>query len=430
MSFTRQPSVGVVRSVVGVETDVLSTESGAGLRRSVVWFMAVAAAVGTAAIYPLQPAIAEVAGSVGASVTAIGTALACGPVGYLLGLALLVPLVDLLSPKIVLALQFAALAAAFALNAAATTPWMLGFAVGLIGIGSTVGAQLSSVAGRFAAAGERATMLGIVTAGISAGILGGRIVGGWLTSVVGWRGTLLVFAGTCLAMAAIAFVVIPSARRSTTSGYLATLRGLPGLYVRFPALRVAAGRGTLWFFGFCAIWSGIAVALAQPPFSYSPERIGLYAVAGLLGIAATRIAGSWVDRVGARRVILIGLVVAAAAAATLGWSLSSTAVTLVCLGLFDAGLFAAQVANQSTVLAINPGAPAQFNSAYMVVYFIGGSLGTAFGAAAVGWFGWPATAAITAGVIAVALVITRTASTPSPPAGPLPTARRGTADER
>ena len=65
-----------------------------------------------------------------------------------------------------------------------------------------------------------------------------------------------------------------------------------------------------------------------------------------------------------------------------------------------------RVANQSTVLAIDPAAPAQFNSAYMLVYFIGGTLGTAFGAAAVGWFGWPATTAIAAGAIALAMIIT------------------------
>nr|WP_246597785.1 hypothetical protein [Nocardia tengchongensis] len=78
------------------------------------------------------------------------------------------------------------------------------------------------------------------------------------------------------------------------------------------------------------------------------------------------------------------------------------------LGLFDAGLFAAQVANQSTVLAIDPAATARFNSAYMLVYFVGGSAGTAFGAAAVSWFGWAVTAFIAAGaiVIVVAAAIT------------------------
>lgn len=81
-------------------------------------------------------------------------------------------------------------------------------------------------------------------------------------------------------------------------------------------------------------------------------------------------------------------------------------MTLACLGVFDAGLFAAQVANQSTVLAIDPAAPAQLNGAYMLVYFVGGSGGTAFGGAAVGWFGWPATTAVAACAISLALIVT------------------------
>ncbi len=199
---------------------------------------------------------------------------------------------------------------------------------------------------------------------------------------------------------------MPRTRGGAERGYLATLRSIPGLYVRYTALRLAATRGTLWFFAFCAMWAGLAVALSQPPYSYSAERIGVYALAGLLGILATRVSGLWTDRVGARRVILAGLVIAGAAAAIIGFALPSAAATVACLALFDAGLFAAQVANQSTILAIDPAAPARFNSAYMLVYFVGGSLGTAFGAAAVERFGWPATTTTTAAAIAVAAAIT------------------------
>lgn len=384
----------------------MKTASDPGLRNTTVWFMAFAAALGTATIYPLQPAIADVGASLDISLSEAGVALAFGPLGYLVGLAVLVPLVDRFPPRYVLAAQFGMLACALVANAAASTSWLLGLTVGLVGAGSAVGAQLSSVAGRFAATSRRATVLGIVTAGISAGIIGGRIVGGWLTEVFGWRGTLLVFALLCVAFSLFALSVLPGAPGNITTGYLSVLRGMPGLYLRFPALRLAAGRGALWFFAFCAVWSGIAVALAQPPFSYSAEQIGLFAVAGLLGMVATRVAGSWTDRVGARIVILVGLVIAGLSAAMLAWCLSNTVATLIGLALFDAGLFAAQVANQSTVLAIEPAAPARFNSAYMVVYFIGGSLGTAFGAAAVGWLGWPGTATVTVAMIAAAMVLT------------------------
>jgi MFS family permease len=109
--------------------------------------MALAAALGTASIYPLQPAIADVAGSLHTSLATIGVALACGPLGYLLGLALLVPLVDRFAPRCVLSTQFGALAIALAVNAVVGTPWLLGLVVGVVGAGSSVGAQLSSVAG-------------------------------------------------------------------------------------------------------------------------------------------------------------------------------------------------------------------------------------------------------------------------------------------
>ncbi|EID53460.1 MFS transporter [Saccharomonospora xinjiangensis] len=383
-----------------------TTPIAAPLRAPVVWFMSLAAALGTSAIYPLQPAIADVAGSLGSPVTAVGFALACGPAGYLIGLALLVPMVDRFPANRVLAMQFAVLAAALAVNTVVSSVWALGPVIGVIGACSAVGAGLSSVAARLAPPHRRATILGIVTAGISAGILAGRIVGGWLADEIGWRGMILVFAAACAVVAVSCLSLLPATQGGGGRGYLATLRSIPGLVVRYSVLRLAALRGALWFFAFCAVWAGLAVALSEPPFSYSAERIGLYALAGLSGIVATRIAGTWTDRAGARRVILVGLALTGAAAAVIGFALENTAVTLVCLALFDAGLFAAQVANQSTVLAINPAAPSRFNSAYMLVYFVGGSLGTAFGAASVEWFGWPGTALLAAGTVGAAALLT------------------------
>jgi len=198
-----------------MQTDVISDARPAVLSTPVVWFMALAAALGTASIYPLQPAIADVAGSLHASLATVGVALACGPLGYLAGLALLVPLVDRLAPSRVLSTQFGALAIALTVNAAVGTPWLLGLVIGVIGAGSSVGAQLSSVAGRFANPRRRATVLGIVTAGISAGILAGRIVGGWLNDEIGWRGMFLMFGTACAIIAVSALFVLPGATGST-----------------------------------------------------------------------------------------------------------------------------------------------------------------------------------------------------------------------
>lgn len=381
-------------------------ENAADLRGIVVLFMAIAAALGTSTIYVLQPSIADVAASTHTGIAVIGVALACGPIGYLVGLLAVVPLVDRFPPRDVLGAQFALLGLALALSATAKSVVVLALLIGITGACSVVGAGLSSIASRLTLPNRRATNLGIVTAGISAGILAGRIVGGWLADQMGWRGMLFAFAAVCATFAICCRIVLPTTHGNVTGGYFAGLLSLPSLFANHVALRLAAFRGALWFFGFCAVWTGLAVALSQPPFSYTAERIGLYALAGLSGIAATRIAGVWTDRVGARKVILFGLTLAGCGALVGGMVLHNTAATLVCLALFDAGLFAAQVANQSTVLALNPAAPARLNSAYMVVYFVGGTLGTMFGTAAVEWFGWATSSALIAVLIAIAAVIT------------------------
>jgi MFS family permease len=216
----------------------------------------------------------------------------------------------------VLSTQFGALAIALAVNAVVDTPWLLGLIVGVIGAGSSLGAQLSSVARRFANPQRRATVLSIVTAGISAGILAGRIVGGWLNNEIGWRGMFLVFAAACAIDAVSVFFVLPGAAGSVMSGYLASLRRLPVLYLRCAPLRLAAGRGASGFshsvrcgqvLGWLCRSRRSLIRLSALACTRSP---GCWA-------SSPRVAGAWTDRIGARKVLMVGLVVALIAAATL-----------------------------------------------------------------------------------------------------------------
>lgn len=370
-----------------------------------VAFLALAAALGTSTIYLLQPAVADVATALRTDLGTIGLALAAGPVGYLIGLVVLVPLVDRHPPSRLIAAAFGLLAASLVLTAVTDDVLLLGIVLAVTGAGSAVGAGLSSLAGRIAPAHRRATVLGTVTAGIAGGILAGRIVGGWLSEQLGWRAMTGLAALACAAVAVCCLLLLPTRPATTTGGVLVGLRALPGLFRRYAELRASAARGALWFFAFCALWAGLAVALSAPPHSLSAERIGLYALAGLSGIAATPIAGAWTDRVGPRRVILVGLGLAGVAAALSAGALDSPALLVACLAVVDAGLFAAQVANQSTVLAIDPATPARFNSAYMAVYFVGGSLGTAAGALVAQRHGWAPVAALVTAAITLAAVL-------------------------
>jgi predicted MFS family arabinose efflux permease len=180
---------------------------------------------------------------------------------------------------------------------------------------------------------------------------------------------------------------------------------MPRLLLTHPELRRAALAGAMWFFAFSLVWTGLALALALPPLNLSPTVVGLYSLAGVAGIFATRAAGQFADRFGSQPVMLAGLALAFLCTLAMPFTLTIAPLALLSLALFDSGLFSAQVANQRRVLNLAPQRPAPFNSLYMVVYFVGGSLGTAAGGPLVSALGWPAVALTAATAIVLAVGI-------------------------
>lgn len=362
-------------------------------------FLALAAAVATSTSYTVQPELGVIAADLGASLASTSAAAGLPIVGYLLGLALLVPLVDRVRPHMLISAQLAALAGALVLAAVATSVFVFGAGLLLSGICASTGAQMSTLAAKHSPADRQGRALGVVTAGISAGILLGRMLGGGLTDLVGWRAMLLLVAAACLACAGVGRAVLPRGVIRAPGSWLSGLLSTPGLLRARPDLLGAAVAGGLWFFAFSLIWVGVSLALSLPPHGLSPTVVGLYSLAGIAGMLVTPTAGRMADRFGSRPIVLAGLLTALVCTVAMWPALGSAPLLLAALALFDAGLFAAQVANQRRVLNMDPLRPAQMNSTYMVIYFVGGSLGAAAGGPIVSLLGWPAA------VIAAALAI-------------------------
>jgi len=367
------------------------------------------AALATSTSYVIQPELTDVARDLGSSVSTISVCAGSAIIGYLVGLVLLVPLVDHLRANLLVAGQLTVLAAGLVFAATAPNAALFGAGLFVSGACASTGAQMSTLAGKHAPPQHRGRALGTVTAGISAGILLGRILGGAMADQFGWRHMLLIVAAACIAVAATALGILPRAGIIATESYRSVIRTMPQLFRSDRSLRIAATSGALWFFAFSLIWVSLSLALSLPPLQLSPAVIGLYSLAGLAGILATRIAGTLADRYGSPRVVIAGLALAFVCAITMTFSLQLTPVLLASLALFDAGLFAAQVANQSRVLSLDPARPAKFNSTYMAVYFIGGTAGTAVGGSLVTWIGWNGAASVAAAALTAAALITRLA---------------------
>ncbi|WBO61927.1 MFS transporter [Streptomyces camelliae] len=358
------------------------------LPRGGTFLLASIAGTAIANNYTIQPELTAVAADLGVPLAVIGLVPTAALTGCMAGFALLLPLTDHLAPHRLVGAQLTALAAALALAAAAPGAGVLLAAYLLIGATASVAAQASNIAGRHAPTGRRGTGVATVAAGMSAGILLGRLAGGALTGVLGWRGMLLVFAALALLGAIAAAALLPRQRPHSDRGYRAALATLPPLLRQFPELRRAVAMGGLWYFAFNLIWVALALALAQPPHSLSPGAIGLYSLAGLLGFAALPLTGRLADRYAPATVRTACVLAAAAGTALLATGLDSPPVTAFGLAVFDAGCFAAQAANQSRIIALAPARSGSLSSVYLVLYFTSGAVGTAVTAPLLNTLGW------------------------------------------
>ncbi|MFD8047584.1 MFS transporter [Streptomyces chartreusis] len=382
------------------------------LPRGGTFLLACIAGTAIANNYAIQPALTAVAADLDVPTPVIGLVPTAALVGCMFGFAFLLPLTDQLAPGRLVTAQLGALAAALVLAAAATGPVPLLAAYLLIGASASVAAQAGNIAGRHAPPGRRGTGVATVAAGMSAGILLSRLAGGALADIVGWRRMLLVFAAIALLGAIAALTLLPRQRPRSDRGYRATLASLPPLLRQHPQLRRAVATGGLWYFAFNLIWVALALTLARPPHALDPTAIGLYSLAGLLGFAALPVTGRLTDRYTPRTVITACMLTAAAGTALLATGLDSPPATALGLALFDAGCFAAQAANQSRVIALDPHRSGSLSSVYLVLYFTVGAIGSALAAPLLDSVGWQGTAltAITALLLAAALGRTPSAS--------------------
>jgi predicted MFS family arabinose efflux permease len=226
---------------------------------------------------------------------------------------------------------------------------------------------------------------------------------------------LLVFAALVLACAIAAALLLPRQRPKSRRGYGATLASLPPLLRDHPELRRAVAAGGLWYVAFNLVWVALALALARPPHSLGPSAIGLYSLAGALGFVVLPLTGRLTDRYGTRSVVTGALLTAAAGTAVLATGLGAPPVTAFGLALFDAGCFAAQAANQSRVIALDPERSGSLSSVYLVLYFTIGALGTGLAAPLLDLLGWRGAALTALAALLLAVPVARTSRLPQGP---------------
>lgn len=323
--------------------------------------------------------------------------------GYAAGLALLVPLVDLLENRRLIVATLAVCAAALALPAFTQSGAVFLLATLAAGAASSVIQMLVPMAASMAPEAQRGRAVGNVMSGLMLGILLSRPLASLIAGSAGWRAFYLLAALADAAIAVVLALRLPARTPSITASYRALLASMGRLLADEPVLRRHALSAALAMAAFSAFWTAVGLRLAQPPFALDLHGIALFAFAGASGAIVTPLAGRAGDRghgPAAQRLahgtMLAALVVLGAAGA--GWfgfdahAHRDVALALLAGGaaLLDAGVIVDQTIGRRAINLLNPAARGRLNGLFVGLFFVGGALGAALAGSAWAWGGWSA----------------------------------------
>ena len=336
-----------------------------------------AAGLGVANLYYAQPLAATMASSLGVSAGAIGLSLMACQLGYALGMLLLVPLGDgrerrRLMVQTTLATSLAALLVAFSSGYA-----VLVIASAVLGFSSCLPQMAVPFAVGLVRPEQRGAAIGTVMSGLLTGILLSRTASGLLAAAIGWRGT---FVGAAILMAILALVLqlsLPAQRPPELLAWRAVVVSLPGVLRAEPLLRRHALLGALGFASFSMFWATLSFQLAA--LGQGPRMAGLFGALGLAGIAAAPLIGRHAEALGPSRVNAAALSVLASSFIVSLLASRSLAGLAIGAILLDVGMQANHLTNQTVIFGLTPALRNRINAVYMVVFFIGGAVGTTLG---------------------------------------------------
>lgn len=390
-----------------VETSESSGTKGAGISGGMVLLFAVACGLAVANLYYAQPILDNIARTFGAGTATAGLVVTLSQIGYAVGLALLVPLGDILHRRRMIPVVLVATAVGLIASALSPTIGVLIAVALLVGAGSTVAQMLVPMAASLATDSSRGRVVGRVMSGLLLGILLARTVSGLIAGATSWR---VVYAAAAVLMVVLALVlarVLPAEGERPAIGYGTLLRSTVALFLGEPILRRRILFGALGMAAFSVFWTTMAFVLSGAPYHYGDAAIGLFGLVGAAGALCATLAGRWADRDLTRRTTTVFAVLMAASFLPLWLGGHDLAMMIVGVLVLDVGVQGLQVTNQSIIYRLAPDARSRINSAYMVCYFIGGAVGSAAGSWCYANHGWAGVCVLGAGlgVVAVGLAL-------------------------
>jgi len=243
-------------------------------------------------------------------------------------------------------------------------------------------------------------VIGSYVSATVAGGLVGRLLGGWVHSLVHWRYAFVISTVLLLAATIAASRFLPPEEEETEAESESV--GIIALMAQKDLLRIYAVASAA-FFVFSAIFNYLPFYLSGPSFQASTEIITSLYLSYIIGIIVGPLAGKLSNKAGNGVTIALGAAVfGISIGMTLIQSMWAMVASLIgiCAGFFAIHAAAAGLLNRK--LTASRGLA---NSLYVLFYYLGGFIGITVSGYGYVWAGWPGVVALGGAVLLVTFII-------------------------
>lgn len=330
-------------------------------------------------LYWAQPLLVQITNGFGLSAASGGLLVTATQIGYALGILFLVPLGDFVRRKrlisIVMVLSIIAL-----LSCASSPSFMiLSLSLFCMGIVTVSGQIILPLAGDLSKEEERGHIVGIVSSGITAGILFSRFVSGIIAGFWGWRSVYIIAAVLNLIMALVIIYVLPEIpRKNKLESYKGLIFSVFTTFKRHKTLvRILLHSGLIFGLVFNIFWTSLTFLLSAAPFNYNTFQIGLVSLAGLVAAVAGIGIGKLQDK--GLSVPALGVFIILSLVTMMGGFLFSDSILAIVLiaAVFSIAVQGISVLSQARLFALSNEERSRLNTVFVVSNFLFGAVGSA-----------------------------------------------------
>lgn len=349
------------------------------LSNSTLYLMSISAGLVVANLYYNQPLLHLISLSFKVSESAVSNVALATQLGFALGLLFVIPLGDKVSNHKIIKFDFILMILSLIAAGLSNSLMLLIISSLFIGFTSAIPQLFVPMAAQLSDEKGRGRAIGIVMSGLLIGILGSRIISGFVGELFGWRVMYYAAAFIMLALYGLLRWKLPKLNPSYNGTYRSLMKSLGYYFKTEPALRLAALRGALAFAGLSAFWTTL-VFLVEDSFGYGSSVAGGFGLFGIVGALGATVVGKLNNRFDQGKIISVAVVILIVSWVVFMCSGSSIMGLIIGVILIDLGLQALHITNQNIIFSKNPEARNRVNTIYMVGFFIGGALGTSLGA--------------------------------------------------